>query len=367
MCRQGVADIWHILRPMIDTMGLTGLPQEQVVAIVMNANVALRRYTNQQVWEAILELSGSGGSADEQLPVSRAEQLVLERTAIVEGRSDADVAGSPIFDAKPVAREDIAAEAPRAHPVIASLVLLHRLREVRALRGFQRLGVPGAADPYTSPCAPLSREALNWLPAIEVYGEGVYFELDSNRLEEWSHRAEVSARVMRLQAKRDEAFPESAGSPLTPQFLLIHTLAHLLINQLALDCGYSSSSLRERIYVGANASGDEWAGALIYTATASSDGTLGGLVRQGQPRLFGQTLQAAIENATWCSSDPLCIESAGQGIDALNLAACHACAIVSETSCEHRNVLLDRALVVGTPDAPELGFFCGTALMESQG
>ena len=96
---------------------------------------------------------------------------------------------------------------------------------------------------------------------------------------------------------------------------------------------------------------------LLYTATASADGTLGGLVRQGEPENLDNMMASALENARWCSSDQLCIESEGQGVDALNMAACHACSLVSETSCEQRNLLLDRALLVGTPDQPEIGFF----------
>ena len=367
-CLQGVADVWRMFTPTLDAHGgLDAMQPKMAAEIVMNANGRLRRYSHDQVFAAIRTLASPGPLSADDLPDTSAEQRVLERNAIVEGRSDEDTSGVSIFEAQPVPRAQIEKEASHASDVIDALVLLHRLREVRALRGFQRLHPLGGGDPYSIPCAPLSPKTLDWLPAIEVYGEGVYFELERNRLDEWSRRPEVKARVSRLQAKRHASSSVGGDGALTPQFLLVHTLTHLLINQLALDCGYSSSSLRERIYVGANDRGEGWAGALIYTATTSADGTLGGLVRQGRPDLFGKTLQAAVENATWCSSDPLCIESKGQGVDALNLAACHACAIVSETSCEHRNLLLDRALVIGTPDHPEIGFFLGTALLDAGG
>ena len=87
------------------------------------------------------------------------------------------------------------------------------------------------------------------------------------------------------------------------------------------------------------------------------EGTLGGLVRQGEPGRLDRTVTAAVANAAICSSDPLCIESAGQGTNALNLAACHACALLPETSCEEGNLLLDRVVVLGKPDQPEIGFF----------
>ncbi|TOO25242.1 hypothetical protein CGH41_18180, partial [Vibrio parahaemolyticus] len=102
---------------------------------------------------------------------------------------------------------------------------------------------------------------------------------------------------------------------------------------------------------------DNYCGVLISTASAASDGTLGGLVRQGKPKNFVNTLINALRDAEWCSSDPLCIDSEGQGSEALNLAACHACALVSETSCELRNMFLDRGLVIGTLDKPSMGLF----------
>ena len=125
---------------------------------------------------------------------------------------------------------------------------------------------------------------------------------------------------------------------------------------MAFECGYDSSSLRERLYV---SSGEETEmhGLLIYTASGDSEGTLGGLVRQGEPGRLDNTLKAAIENASICSSDPLCIESQGQGTSSLNLAACHACGLLPETSCEEGNLLLDRGLVIGTPDDEGLGYF----------
>ncbi|BCO29956.1 hypothetical protein TspCOW1_00590 [Thiohalobacter sp. COW1] len=96
---------------------------------------------------------------------------------------------------------------------------------------------------------------------------------------------------------------------------------------------------------------------LIYTATTDADGTLGGLQREGMPERIGSTFHAAIRAMEWCSSDPLCIEGAMATAQGLSLAACHACLLAPETSCEEFNSLLDRAMLVGTPDAPEIGFF----------
>lgn len=146
---------------------------------------------------------------------------------------------------------------------------------------------------------------------------------------------------------------------ISPRFVLLHTLAHLLINQLTFDCGYSSASLRERLY----ASTDPhmpMAGVLIYTANGDSEGTMGGLVRMGKPGNIEPVIHKALLGAQWCSADPVCMEvgsQSGQGPDSCNLAACHSCALVPETACEEFNRFLDRGLVVGTPDDPSLGFF----------
>ena len=98
-------------------------------------------------------------------------------------------------------------------------------------------------------------------------------------------------------------------------------------------------------------------GVLIYTASGDSEGSLGGLVRQGEPGKLEDTIMAAIHNAEWCSSDPICIKSTGQGPESCNLAACHNCALLPETCCECGNRLLDRGLVIGTLDETEIGYF----------
>lgn len=138
---------------------------------------------------------------------------------------------------------------------------------------------------------------------------------------------------------------------------MIHTFAHLLMNQLSFECGYGSSSIRERLYCERCGESLQMKGVLIYTASGDAEGSLGGLVRQGEPGRLEDTIVSAIENARWCSSDPICIQSEGQGPDSCNLAACHNCALLPETCCEMGNRLLDRGLVVGTLDNAEIGFF----------
>ena len=57
-------------------------------------------------------------------------------------------------------------------------------------------------------------------------------------------------------------------------------------------------------------------------------------------------IQSAINRANDCSSDPICMESDGQGVSQLNLAACHSCTLTPEITCELSNLFLDRKLLV---------------------
>jgi hypothetical protein len=244
------------------------------------------------------------------------------------------------------------AEAPDAiralDDLIGKVVLATKLREVRALTGFTRYEI---SDQVVTPDL---GKSLGWLPAIEVFGEGIFFSLREDALSEWENAAGVREACQVLEKRRQAHFIGRRLKPATPRFVLLHTLAHLLIRQLSFQCGYSSASLRERVYAGGSAA-DPQAGILIYTAAGDVEGTLGGLVRQGEAPHFAHTLLSALEQAAWCSSDPICIESPGQGFGALSLGACHACSLVSETSCENANVLLDRGFVVGGPKRK--GFF----------
>lgn len=248
--------------------------------------------------------------------------------------------------------------------LIASVMLVERLREVRALRGFTRVDAPDPFAESVSQMANISRRPLSWRPAIEVRGEGIYIEFDEDAVLRWSRMNKISSRAARLQITYDEMCERRGweiNRKITPRLLLAHSFSHALIRQLSLESGYSSASIRERLYVfepeemGQGTRGV--AGLLLYTSTVDSEGSLGGLVRQGTRDRFASTVLAALNEALWCSSDPLCIESEGQGQGAMNLSACHACLLVSETSCEEYNRLLDRATLVGTPDAPETGFF----------
>jgi hypothetical protein len=138
---------------------------------------------------------------------------------------------------------------------------------------------------------------------------------------------------------------------------MLHSLSHLLIKQLSFECGYSVASLSERIYCAENNDGKQMAGIFIYTASGDSEGTLGGLVRQGRRDALPNIFKKAISSAKTCSNDPVCILSHGQGRDALNLAACHACALLPETCCKESNAFLDRGVLIGTYDNKMMGFY----------
>lgn len=250
---------------------------------------------------------------------------------------------------------------------IRSVTLVHRLREVRALLAFSRLKpldrheVPDEQSTTGTTRAIFVRgrsRNRNWLPAVEVRGEGVFICFDEAALADWAAHCRVGERAKLLHARYNKMVEERGLSPrdITPQFVFLHTFAHLLIRQLTFEAGYGSASLRERIYSNNTPGEPPMAGILIYTASGDSDGTLGGLVRLGVPELLSRVIRRIEDSAYWCSSDPLCAESTGQGLDSLNLAACYACTLLPETSCEEANRLLDRVLVVGQPEEPEMGF-----------
>lgn len=236
------------------------------------------------------------------------------------------------------------------------------VRETRALRGFTRVKdgklrlSEGKELLRRTPLPP----SQDWLPAYVVRGEGIFFEFDKDRLQTWEARPDVLARTSLLQVHAD-AMRKKRGqenSQVLPRFVLTHTFAHLVINQLIYSCGYSSASLRERLYVSDDESAS-MSGVLIYTAAGDSEGTMGGLVRMAEPDNLGSIIAAALENAEWCSADPVCMEMGrtGQGPDSCNLAACHGCSLLPETSCEEFNRFLDRGLVVGAFGNPGLGYF----------
>lgn len=244
------------------------------------------------------------------------------------------------------------------------IALVEKLRETRVFAGFSRVFADSGKTAEERK-AMLWRQELpaqpSWLPAYKVYGEGIFLEFDETRLSEWEQRPDVVRRILPLTQRYRQAQQARRlrDRPLVARFVLLHTFAHLLMNQLTFECGYSSASLRERLYVSDNPLAP-MAGVLIYTAAGDSEGTMGGLVRMGRPGILEPVVLRALEVAGWCSADPICMETGhrgGQGPDSCNLAACHNCALVPETACEEFNRFLDRGVVVGGIGCPRLGYF----------
>jgi hypothetical protein len=240
--------------------------------------------------------------------------------------------------------------------IIEEVFLVERLREVRALVGFRRIR-PDAVLVHPD----MTTDVMpSWLPATEVYGEGIFLKFSQSALTEWEED-QAQNLVFRLKSIKEELQDEESIAhrfvghlETLPRFIALHTFSHLLVRQLCYESGYHSASIRERLYVF-----DDKAGILLYTADGDSEGSLGGLVRQGRGDRLAGSITSALERALWCSNDPICQELPNHGLAGLNRAACHACALAAETSCSHLNSLLDRELVIGSGENGVLGLFKG--------
>ncbi len=310
----------------------------QAIIDGMPALAALREVPIDTVWQAIERLRAHGGpggdNAEEDL--LDAEWRLLSKPTTE--RQDADFRAVPT-DQVPEGYDGL----------LDQVVLVSRLREVQALVGFTRLAAAERRDLQPGNRVPLSRGPTEWVPAVEKRGEGVFLEFREDTLAAWEPTADEHPRIAALRAayalwaSRRDLKPD----PHIPvgRVLLLHTLSHALIRQVSLECGYSSASLRERLYIGRP--GSRTAGLLLSTAASDSEGTLGGLVALGQTRHLKRLLDAALRDAERCSSDPLCAEHVPHDpSDTMHAAACHACLFVSETSCEMNNRWLDRAVLV---------------------
>ena len=230
---------------------------------------------------------------------------------------------------------DLNAEEQKIVHGVRYLVRVDRLKAVKVFKGFTRLGGEEIVPPD------IVGES-DWLPAIELYGEGIFLALDEERLKVWEQTPAVVLRLNQL-LPRFARSGRGAPNPLTTRFMLLHTLSHLLMRQIESEGGYPAASLIERIYC-ANAP-EPMAGILIHVAVPDIAGSLGGLAELSEPRRFLGILIRALEHSRWCSLDPVCSEHEGQGPGLLNRAACHACALVPEPACEYGNTLLDRGFI----------------------
>ena len=241
-------------------------------------------------------------------------------------------------------------------PHLKSVQLVDKVRIVSVHTGFSRLHpVNGKDDPgFVS----IKDTDTRFYPAYEVSGEGIFIEFDTEQITKWiQNNPEITNRVDVLRNNlKKSLLCGSINIDITPKLILLHTISHLLIKELSFECGYSIASLAERIYCSDTPNG-EMTGIFIYTACGDSEGTLGGLVRQGYSDTLPRIFKKAVYSSLMCSNDPVCILSKGQGFESLNLAACHSCTLLPETSCELRNSFLDRALISGTFDNRNIGFW----------
>jgi len=303
-------------------------------------------YTLEQIWKALK------AEPEREDDLKRREYAAfLHPDSKVEGSTEFEVSRMPTHE--------------RFDENFSLILAAKRLREVRALRGFTRIdSVPDLGErtdvsDLDVRMSPLGSKEVDWLPGIDLRGEGIFLQLHQEMLKKWEAQPNVLKEEGRL-SKQFEDWRKSRSLDDRPfpgmRYVLLHTLAHVLMRQLSLECGYSSSALRERIYCNKD-SGDSMAGLLIYTASSDSDGSLGGLVDQASPDRLGRILIDALNAASFCASDPLC---GGREINAstnLNGAACHACLLMAETSCEFGNRLLDRATLIETLGDRNISFF----------
>lgn len=245
---------------------------------------------------------------------------------------------------------------------IERVVLAKKLRQVRAQIGLTRLSgaTPNLQGHYddASKLQPLGL-TTDWLPAMELRGEGVLVVLSEEAVRTWEAREAVRARadVLRAGFDREAAATGSRARFHGARFYLLHSLSHLLMSSISLTCGYSASSLIERIYCAPADDPTPMAAILIMTGSPGAEGTLGGLVEEG--RDLASHLRRAFDLGALCSNDPVCAARAPDTDAARNLegAACHGCLFVAEPACERFNHYLDRALVFPTMGNAGLAFF----------
>jgi hypothetical protein len=316
----------------------------------------LSTFTEAQIWQAVVARRESGqGNEEENADLRDAEWEVFSKP-------------DPSLNSRDFKLRVV--EPPQTYRnVISQVVLAERLREVRALIGFTRIESPGdymeVGDFPKEQRVRLSRKEPKWVPTSEIRGEGVFLRFSENAIEKWVKKTkerEAEFFEAHRRWRRSRGLEPNDGFP-TMRYVFLHSLAHALIRQFAIECGYTMASIRERIYSRPPGNDREpMAGVLLYTAAPDSEGTLGGLVALGEPMTLGRHLDQALESMKLCASDPLCAEHhpIKDGLT-LHGAACHACLFLPETSCERGNKYLDRSMLVSTVETDALALFSSLA------
>jgi len=344
--REAVGSVWDTFGPLIENAGeLARLRKSPAF------EAAVRPFSDEKVWAEIQRRRGAKATE-----VKTIKQVEIETLLASDDEVGDDAPIGADYHAR---RLPLPSATSGPMSLVDRVVLLHRVREVMALVGFTRFepAVPDIDGELSLGVrrADLARETT-WLPAVENRGEGFFISVRRDAVDAWLRGADAQARGNQLvegfehwkkhHPGNEQVFPGLA-------YVFLHSLSHLLITAVSLECGYSASSIRERIYAGASGHG-----ILLSTGTPDSEGTLGGLVAVG--KRIERHLRAALQLARLCSNDPVCAQHRPDHVQEerfLHGAACHGCLLIAETSCERRNEYLDRALVVPTVDPVGAEFF----------
>jgi hypothetical protein len=347
--RAAVESVWDFVGA-VENVGMVGYERKKA-----RVHAVLDGYGDEEVFAEIQVRRGQSAESRTSIKQAEMETLIASKDELGDDQPDGT------FFARNLPRA--AWEAPWMASV-ERVVLVHRLREVVAQVGFTRFeaispNIDGELAMGVRRAA-LARE-ISWLPAIENRGEGVFIQFRKEAVQEWVARGDVQERGLRLLRGYEAwgaehpgmqmKFVETGG--LLP-YVLFHSFSHLLLTAVSLECGYPASSIRERIYT----IPDVGYGVLLYTGTSDAEGTLGGLIQVG--RRIHEHIRNALEMGELCSNDPVCAQHEPANPHErrfLHGAACHGCLLISETSCEHHNEFLDRALVVPTVDHLGVEFF----------
>jgi len=343
--RKAVDAVWEDFLQYVES--LEDLQRERKKAKVF---AVLQDFQDQEIYHEVRRRKGGAGRTDKSIKQAEVETLLASQDEMGSDQPEGD------FYAR---NFPLKGDRPPLLSVIHRVVLVHRLREVLVQVGFTRFesALPDIDGELSLDVrrASLARE-ISWLPAAENRGEGVFIAFEKDGLEQWSERPDVKRRGLELfegfnawKKRQSAALDNFPGV----KYIFLHSLSHLLITAVSLECGYSASSIRERIYAG-----ESGYGILLYTGTPDSEGTLGGLVQTG--RHVEYHLQNALQIGRLCSNDPVCAQHKPNSVQEerfLHGAACHGCLLIAETSCERRNEFLDRALVVPTVEGLSAEFF----------
>ena len=235
------------------------------------------------------------------------------------------------------------------------IIKITRLRDVMVLLGFTRVEAPDPdADEQNNVVYLNKTRTEPWLPAVAINGEGIFIEFNKSTIDKWLAIASVSKISKQYKAYYEQYCISRGWTKIVDRdakYVLLHTFSHLLIKAMALQSGYSSSAIKERIY-----SNEDMAGILLYTGSSDKEGSLGGLVELGNISKLLPIIKEAFEDALICTNDPECLFNLPT-LEKSNGAACHSCCMISETACENGNRLLDRALVVPLTGREDESYF----------